>query len=68
VKDKYTLDALQAENRDLQDAKKQLEQEREQLFNQLRGQQCEVQNQQADNLELKRKVKKLEQILYGRRK
>ena len=37
VKDKYTLDAMQSENRELQDAKVHLENEKEQLYTKLRS-------------------------------
>lgn len=68
IKDKYTLDVIQSENKELQDAKLLLEQEKEQLFSQLSASQNEMMNQRVELKELKQKVRKLEQILYGRGK
>lgn len=67
VKDKFTLDACQGENRELLEAKVLLEQEREGLYSQLRSCEAEMECLRAEVAEGKRKVKKLELILYGRK-
>lgn len=67
IKDKYTLDALHSENFQLQDAKLLLEQEKEQLYEQVKSQEADLQGQRLELKELKVQVRKLNQVLYGRR-
>ncbi|TNV80225.1 hypothetical protein FGO68_gene16225 [Halteria grandinella] len=67
IKDKYTLDVLHSENHSLQDAKLLLEQEREQLYTQVQTQEGDLSAQRVEIRELKTQVKKLNQVLYGRR-
>ena len=52
----------------LRRARMDLSQEREVLINDLTGHQAEIENMYKINKELKNKIKRLENILYGRKK
>ncbi len=66
-KDQYTAELLSKENQVLKEAKSDWEKERNLLHNDIRS--LEKENDQAhqDAKELKRKIKRLEHILYGRK-
>ena len=66
-KDSYQVDILSKENEALRLAKQDFESERESLYNEIRNQENEVDRWFSENKELKKKVKKLEQILYGKK-
>ena len=66
IRDKYQLDACQGELRALRDAKGRMEQEHEQLYDIVKDRELETKACLFENKELKIKIKKLEQILYGR--
>ncbi len=66
-KDSYQVDILTKENEALRIAKQDFESERESLYNEIRSQENEVERWFSENKELKKKVKKLEQILYGKK-
>ena len=66
IRDKYQLDACQAELRALREAKLRLQEEQEQLYDQVKDRELETKACLFENKELKIKIKKLEQILYGR--
>jgi chromosome segregation ATPase len=66
-KDSYQVDILSRENEALRSAKNDFESERESLYNEIRNQENEVDRWFSENKELKKKVKKLEQILYGKK-
>lgn len=51
----------------LRQAKLDFEQEREGLYNELRNMEAEGDRSFTENKELKRKIKKLEHILYGKK-
>ncbi len=49
LKDKYIIDAIQAENRELQEAKTMLEKEREQLYLQVKDREEQVEQVILEN-------------------
>ena len=52
----------------LRRARMDLSKEREDLINDLEGHQSEIESMYKNNKELKNKIKRLENILYGRKK
>ena len=66
-KDRYTTDIYAMENEKLREAKTDFEQEREQFYNAVSELEKENQGFEEENKDLKRKIKKLEHILYGKK-
>lgn len=66
-KDKYQTDLYAKENENLRQAKVDLEQERDQLYNDIRNLEAENERSFQNSKDLRKKVKKLETILYGRK-
>ncbi|CDW90848.1 UNKNOWN [Stylonychia lemnae] len=66
-KDKYHVDLCTMEIEKLRQAKGDFDQEREQLYNELKNMEAESDRWFTENKELKRKIKKLEHILYGKK-
>jgi predicted nucleic acid-binding Zn-ribbon protein len=66
-RDTYNSDLYAKENEQLRQAKADFEEERNQMFNDIRNLESENERVFSENKELKRKIKKLEHILYGRK-
>eukprot|EP00347_Sterkiella_histriomuscorum_P009567 403340711 len=66
-KDKYQVDLCTMENEKLRQARGDFESERESLYKEIKSMEAESDRLFSENKELKRKVKKLEHILYGKK-
>jgi chromosome segregation ATPase len=67
MRDKYSTDFFSMENSKLKQAKGEFEQEREQLIHKISNAEAETSRCHLENKELKRKLKKLEKIVYGKK-
>jgi predicted nucleic acid-binding Zn-ribbon protein len=67
TKDKYTTDLYSNEIAKLRHAKQDFENERTSLFNDLKSLEQENERMFGENKELRKKTKKLEHILYGKK-
>lgn len=67
MKDKYCTDLFSMENTKLKQAKGDFDQEREQLMHKISNAEAETARSHLESKELKRKIKKLEKIVYGKK-
>ena len=66
-RDRYNVELKNKENEQLRQAKDDFDVERQQLLNDIRSLETENDRIFCDNKELRKKIKKLEHILYGRK-
>ena len=67
MRDKFRLDAVISEQSSLREAKANLESDQDRLYRELQERDLDAKGLNLENQELKRKIKKLEKILYGRK-
>ena len=67
MRDKYSTDLFSMENSKLKQAKGDFDQEREQLIHKISNAEAETARHHLENKELKKKIKKLEKIVYGKK-